>query len=120
MATSMWAQVVDALLGQCRAQTGYRDPTTQTNDIPVFDSSQIGLREDFGDALLVIAYSGDPDNEAEIGGSAGQQVASLDASKRAREEHGGVRCLAVAQNGDAVPKTTDTVHHPGRRAVIFL
>jgi hypothetical protein len=104
MPVTMWGQVVDGLLAVMRARSGYRAPSTASDDIPVFDGPQVAALEENTTRFLVIGWAGDVPGDRDSG-TAGQQLIALASSNRPTEENGTVSCLAVAQIGDQDPAT---------------
>jgi len=101
VASPLWPRVVTALVEAMRAVDGYRAPTDVTSTgITVYDSTEVGLVEEHPTRFLVIAWSGDPDR-GEDSGQADHAVAAIASTTRPVEETGTIRCLAVAQLGDA-------------------
>jgi len=101
MATTLWPQIVDALVAACRAQVGYYDPGAAAGSgIPVYDGTEIALTNEPAQQYLVIGWSGDPDRPQDAGRSA-QDPGPMSTLVRARDELGTVECLAVSQPGDA-------------------
>jgi hypothetical protein len=102
MASTLWPQVVDALVTQMRSQTGFRAPTspgTTGLEVPVFDGTEVALGLEADDRYLVIGWSGDPDNAQDAGESG--QVPGPMANVRPKDETGTVECMAVCQVMDA-------------------
>lgn len=97
--TSKWTAVASATATVMRAVSGYRNPTTESDDIPVFLGPDYGVREMSAPSWLTIAWCGDPDSP-EPPGRIEQLPAAQAASVRPRDETGTIRCRACAQTGD--------------------
>ena len=107
MLTTVWPQVVDALLTQLRATSGYRAPGDSKDGILVLDSVEIGLLNDPAPTHVVIGSPGDPEFPTSPGSS--DQTYGPMATTRPKDETGVIECMAVAQSGEAILSSTTTV-----------
>ncbi len=110
MATTRWADVVQALVTRMRATAGYRSPwsTIDGTSTAVFHSIEAALMNDLGiSRYLIVGWAGDPDSLGE-GGSNGQRIATL-GTNRARDEAGSIPCMAVSQTGTGYEMTDAAV-----------
>lgn len=107
MRSSMWPDVVAALVDSLRAKTGYRTPGDDADPeaVLVLDGPEVGLTGDEAARYVVVGgtFEGDADH-----GDSGQSIAVLGSYER--DEEGMVICQVVARNGGIdVPGTVDTI-----------
>lgn len=99
MATTRWAEVVDALVETMRSTSGFRAPSAAGSGIPVYDSVEVdGQEERPIGTYLVVAYPGDVDSPTEGGRST--QTPGPMGTTRPMDEDGSVELVAVVQTGD--------------------
>lgn len=99
MAGTAWPHVVDALVTQLRATTGFRSPLGTTGDIPVFDGTEVWTKSEEIVSFAVIGWPGDPNSPVDPGSFT--QTPGPMSTNRPRDESGTVECFAVCQLGDA-------------------
>jgi hypothetical protein len=99
---SAWPDVFDALLTRMRARVGYRAPNEWGDaGIPVYDSVESSDSSDDEAAVLVIGWTGDPDDTlVEPSGSITQGRATMGTSHH-RNDSGRIGCLIDAYQGEA-------------------
>lgn len=117
MATSVWAEVVDALVDLMRAQPGCRAPGADADEdlVLVLDGPEVWMTGDGAPLVLTIGgSSGEQDDEP---GVAGQSRATATGA-RSRDEGGAITCNAVAQTGGIMlPDATLAVAPPTIRSL---
>lgn len=116
MATSVWAQVVDALVDLMRAQAGYRAPGADADEalVLVCDGPEVAMTGDGADRLLVIGGSIEPDDEPGISG----QSSATATGARSRDEIGAITCNAISQTGGLeLPDASRVVPPPTVRSL---
>ena len=97
MATTLWGEVVDALVATMRATSGYRSPTSTSSGITVYDGPEVLLSGEPAGSFLVIGSTKEVSG-ADYAGRSGQTSATF--GNRSRDEAGTIVCQAVAQSGD--------------------
>lgn len=98
MATSRLGDVIDALVTLLRAETGFRAPDTESDDIPVYDGPEASEGDMHTEPrLVIVGYS-------PAGGAATfEQVGvTMAAGTRPRDETGTVYFSLIVNNGDTV------------------
>lgn len=95
-----WNQTVNQLVTLMRARVGYVAPDDPEPGIVVYDAAEVFMHQgDFPRNHLVIGWSGAPASPEEAGRI--EQERGPMGPHRSREESGSIRCVAVAQTGDA-------------------
>lgn len=116
MATSVWSQVVDALVDAMRAQSGCRAPGADADEdlVLVLDGPEVWLTEEPAPLLLIVGGAGDDDDEPGVSG----QSRATATGARSRDEVGAITCSAIAQcGGIMLPDATLVVPPPTIRSL---
>lgn len=93
---------ISAIVTAMRATSGYRScwsAGTTGTEVPVYHSIEIAMQSEPTGSALVIGYPGDPSSPGED--ARGDQGIATLGTLRHRQETAVIRCLALAQSGDA-------------------